>query len=194
MYSLRKAEFGGPEQSFVFSDDFIVLDVPKEGIIQDQWKVIPAKPPKVAIYRWHKIKCEKVINITIDSKERCWWSYSQEGDGATLWDNCQVDEGNQQDKTTAAHCEHWGDNWGDILYHRHRPRYKSMKVHTSPGSTPANHVPMQLWSYKCVYQIHVAHACAHSYVAISYIYAGFVEAKENVESSSKKTLCEFADS
>lgn len=45
---MRNAEIGGPEQSFVFDDNkCIVLDIPKDGVVRDQWKVIPAKPPKV---------------------------------------------------------------------------------------------------------------------------------------------------
>lgn len=46
-YSLRKAELG-PEQSVIFKESSITLDIPRKGhILADQWKVFPAIPPKV---------------------------------------------------------------------------------------------------------------------------------------------------
>ena len=47
-YSYREAELG-PEQSVNFKDTCISLDIPRKGVFQDQWKVFPSIPPKVAI-------------------------------------------------------------------------------------------------------------------------------------------------
>ena len=40
------AEYG-PEQSLVFKEEVITLDIPIEGRVQDDWKVLPLTPPKV---------------------------------------------------------------------------------------------------------------------------------------------------
>ena len=46
-YTLKKATLG-PEQSIVFKDTSIILDIPREGkVFQDQWRVFPTIPPKV---------------------------------------------------------------------------------------------------------------------------------------------------
>ena len=46
-YISRKAVLG-PEQSIIFKEDKISLDIPKEGrIVQDEWKIVPTIPPKV---------------------------------------------------------------------------------------------------------------------------------------------------